>query len=117
MHEISLINSVVKTLEEQFSAEELSDLNQIDMEIGVFSNVEPLLMQNAFEAVCESNQKYQGVKLFIESIPIKIFCESCQTQSIIENYVFVCSKCGKPNNNLVAGTEMLIKRVHFNGKN
>ncbi len=113
MHEISLINSVVTTLEEQFSKEELSRLFQIDMEIGVFSNVEPLLMQNAFNAVKEANNKFSGVILKTKSIPIKIFCEDCQTPSIIEQYKFVCSKCKKPNNNLVEGTEMLIKKVHF----
>ena len=116
MHEISLINSVVQTLEQQFTDEELSRLNQIDMQIGVFSNIEPLLMQNAFDAVCETQDKFKEVKLHVESIPVKIFCESCQVHSIIENYIFICSKCKQPNNNLVAGTEMLIKRVHFNEK-
>ncbi len=116
MHEISLINSVVQTLEQQFTDEELSRLNQIDMQIGVFSNIEPLLMQNAFDAVCKTQNKFKGVKLEVESIPVKIFCESCQVYSIIKNYVFVCSKCNQPNNNLVEGTEMLIKRVHFDDK-
>ena len=113
MHEISLINSVVATLEEQFTAEELSRLFQIDMEIGIFSNVEPLLMQNAFDAVKEANNKLPGVVLKTKSIPIKIFCEDCQVASIIKQYKFVCSKCQKPNNNLIEGTEMLIKKVHF----
>lgn len=113
MHEISLINSVVKTLEEQFTVEELSRLQKIDMEIGVFSNIEPLLMQNAFDAVCQTTHKFKGVSLSIESIPVKVFCEACQKTSIIHNYKFICSECKNPNNNLVSGTEMLIKRVHF----
>jgi hydrogenase nickel incorporation protein HypA/HybF len=113
MHEISLINSVFQSLEQEFTAYELEKLDLIEMEIGVFSNVEPLLMQNAFRAIQETKNKYMDVKLKIESIPIKIYCKDCSTYSIISDYKFVCSKCKIANNNLVAGTEMLIKRVHF----
>jgi len=113
MHEISLINSVVQTLEEQFSQEELERLVRINMEIGVFSNVEPLLMQNAFNAVKEATGKFQNVELSILSLPIKIHCSDCNSDTIVEKYKFICSNCGKPNNNLVQGTEMLIKSVSF----
>ncbi len=113
MHEVSIIRSVLNSLEEQFSKEELNKLTQIDMEVGLFSNIEPQLLHNAFEAVREAEGKLPHAKLQITTIPIKIFCESCQTASLIENYKFICSSCGRPNNNLISGTELLVKRVWF----
>lgn len=113
MHEVSLVRSILNTLEEQFSPEELQQLKQIDLQIGIFANVEPLLMQNAFEAVKETDGRYRQVVLHIESLPIKIYCEDCGVSSLVENYVFVCSRCKKPSNQLIQGTELLIKRVHF----
>ncbi|NRB49968.1 MAG: hydrogenase maturation nickel metallochaperone HypA [Saprospiraceae bacterium] len=112
MHEISLVRNIFATLESEFSKEDLEAMTAIDMKIGLLANVEPILMQNAFEAVTTAEEKYQTVKLNIELIPIEVFCSECQIQSAVENYKFVCS-CGKPNNNVVKGTELLIHRVHF----
>ncbi len=113
MHEVSLINNVIRSLETEFTQEELAKLVKIDMQIGVFANVEPILMQNAFEAVKQSSQKFKNVVLDIESIPIRIFCDNCKIESIITDYNFRCSKCLTPNNNLISGTELVIKTVHF----
>ena len=113
MHEISLVRNIFATLESEFSKDDLETMTAIDMKIGLLANVEPILMQNAFEAVTTAEEKYQTVRLNIELIPIEIFCPDCETQSTIENYKFACSSCGKPNNNVVKGTELLIHRVHF----
>ena len=113
MHEISLVRNIFSTLEAEFSPEELSSMSAIDLKVGMLSNIEPLLMQNAFEAVTTAEEKYQEVKLNIELIPIEIHCLSCDTHSGVENYKFVCASCGQPSNNVVKGTELLIHRVHF----
>lgn len=113
MHEISLIRNIFNTLESEFSKEELARLKQIDLKVGLLANVEPVLMQNALAAVTQAEEKFQDVKLEIELIPIKVYCKSCDTHSLIKQYKFACRSCGQPNNNVVKGTELLIHRVHF----
>ena len=113
MHEISLVRSIFNTLEEEFTKEELATMRAIDLKVGLLSNIEPLLMQNAFEAVCTAEEKFQEVTLNVEAVPIEIYCKDCDCNSLIENYKFICASCGKPNNNLVKGTELLIHQVHF----
>lgn len=113
MHEISLVRNIFSTLESEFSKQQLEHLEAIDLKIGLLSNVEPRLMQNAFEAVVTAELKYQGVRLNVELIPIEIHCKECNKNSTIVNYKFVCSFCGTPSNNLISGTELLIHRVHF----
>lgn len=113
MHEISLVRSIFNTLESEFSKKELDTMTAINLRVGLLSNVEPLLIQNAFDAVTTAEEKYQGVKLQVELVPIEIHCNDCQSSSIVENYKFVCALCGKPNNNVVKGTELLIHQVHF----
>ena len=116
MHEISLIRNIFSTLESEFSKEELDTMTAIDLKVGLLSNVEPILMQNALAAVTTAEEKYQEVKLHIELVPIEIYCQDCDRNSTIENYKFACASCGKPNNNVVKGTELLIHRVHFNAE-
>ncbi|HMQ47155.1 MAG TPA: hydrogenase maturation nickel metallochaperone HypA [Saprospiraceae bacterium] len=113
MHEVSLVRNIFSTLEAEFSEAELQKLTGIDLKIGLLSNVEPMLMQNAFEAVTTAENKFQEVKLHIELIPIEIFCDTCGQASPVENYKFVCQSCSQPNNNIVKGLELLIHRVHF----
>lgn len=113
MHEISLVRNIFATLESEFSVAELQNLTAIDLRVGLLSNVEPALMQNAFTAVTSAEEKFQAAKLNVEIVPIKIYCESCDKHSLINNYKFACANCGTPNNNVVQGTELLIHRVHF----
>ena len=113
MHEISLVRNIISTLEAEFSEAELDKMAAIHLKIGLLSNVEPALMQNAFDAVTAAEEKYQSVKLNIDLVPIEIYCSDCEQSTIIENYKFACSSCLKPNNNVVKGTELLIHQVRF----
>ena len=114
MHEVSLVRGVFRTLEEQFSSDEMSRLKTIKMKVGKLSNVEPILMQNAFQAVKADNPGYEKVALEIDLIPITVECSTCGKTTEVEYYKFVCD-CGLPSNNVVTGTELLIHQVEFFG--
>ncbi len=113
MHEVSIIQSILRTLEKEFQPEQIRRIVQIDLEVGVFSNVEPVLLENAFEAVKSVTGKMTDARLHIDVKPIKIYCDACRETSLIDNYTFVCHACRKPCTNVIQGTELLIKRVHF----
>ena len=114
MHEISLVRSIFSTLESEFEHKKLESLKAITLRVGKLSNVEPVLMQNAFNAVTEAEQKYQDVDLIVDVLPIVLYCEACDKESRVENFKFVCSNCMTPNNNIIQGTELLIHQVEFN---
>ncbi|MEM8585674.1 MAG: hydrogenase maturation nickel metallochaperone HypA [Bacteroidota bacterium] len=113
MHEVSLVRSIVHTLEDQFSAEEVSQITEVRMRIGLLSNVEPVLLQNALEAVQQGENKLVGVRLTVEILPVLVECELCGSQTQIENYTFKCGHCDRPTNNIIQGTELLIHQVEF----
>ena len=113
MHEISLVRNIFSTLEHEFTQSDLNRLKSITLNVGQLSNIEPLLMQSAFEAVTTAENKYTEVSLTVNLLPVKIYCESCNKESLIEGYKFVCSSCQQPNNNITQGTELLIHQVEF----
>jgi hydrogenase nickel incorporation protein HypA/HybF len=114
MHEISLVRNIFRTLESEFSTEEVEKIKTVNLKVGVLSNIEPVLMQSAFEAVTATDSpQYRHVKLAIETVQIQILCESCNEKSSVQNYRFVCSHCDKPTNNIIAGMELLIRDVEF----
>lgn len=114
MHEISLIRQVFRTLEEQFSEEELTRLKTIQLRIGLLANVEPTLLRNAYEAVLATDQQqHKEVNLKVELVPIEIECPQCNKRSEVKEYRFVCLHCGHLTNNVVQGTELLISGVEL----
>jgi len=112
MHEISLVRNIFRTLEAEFEEKELEQLSQIDLKVGLLSNVEPILMQNAFEAVTQDEQRFLEAKLQVKVVPIIIKCEICGDVSEVKNYSFKCRN-GHPTKNIIQGEELTIERVHF----
>ena len=112
MHEISLVRNIFSTLEDTFPGK-VSEVRGIYLTVGVLSNVQPLLMQSAFEAVLLDEPKYSNASLHVEMLPIRVHCEECQVESEVKDYKFICAKCGKPSSKVVQGEEMLITKVEF----
>lgn len=113
MHEVSLVRSIFNSLEAEFTQEELDRMQAIDLRVGKLSNVEPVLMQNAFRAVKEADNRYREVQLNVEVLPIMVECHLCGKQSEIRNYKFICGHCQTPTSEVIQGNELLIHRVHF----
>lgn len=115
MHEISLVRNIFKTLEAEFAEDEIRKLKSIHLKVGLLSNVEPLLMQNAYAAVTATDAPhFAHVRLEVEVLPVRVHCLSCGQESEIAGYRFVCEHCGVPCNNIVQGLELLISHVDVN---
>ena len=112
MHEISLVRNIFKTLEDEFPGE-IQKIRGIHLTVGLLSNVQPILMQNAFEAVLLDEPKYNKASLQVEVLPVLIHCDDCDNDSKVEQYKFVCNFCGKPSKNIIQGEELLISKVEF----
>jgi hydrogenase nickel incorporation protein HypA/HybF len=111
MHEISLVRNIFRTIEDEFPGG-MDNVRSIHLTVGLLSNVQPILMQNAFEAVLEDEPRYKKTSLQVEVLPILIYCGDCDTTTEVLNYKFVCS-CGKPSNKIVQGEELLISKIEF----
>lgn len=114
MHEISLVRNIFNTLRSEFPAGDISRIKTINITAGVLSNVEPILLQNAFEAVVATDSpEFARAALRVVTLPVVIHCDACGNNSEIEYYVFVCKHCGRPGNNIIQGDELLISGVEL----
>ena len=111
MHEISLVHGIFRTLQEQFP-DKMESLLRVKVKAGLLSNVQPLLMQSAWDAVLECEPEHGDVKLDMEVLPVLIECTKCGKVSQVDDYVFICS-CGEPCRNIIQGQELLISEVEF----
>ena len=91
MHEISLVRNIFRTLEEEFP-NDMQRIRGIYLKAGLLSNVQPILMQNAFQAVLEDQPKYNKTSLHVEVLSILIHCDLCGQTSEVEQYRVSMSK-------------------------
>ena len=111
MHEVSLVKNIFTTLEEAFPGR-IAEVRGIWLQVGLLSNVQPILMENAFIAVQLNEPQYCKARLHVEVLPILIECDECKTISEVKQYNFMCS-CGKPGRKIIQGEEMTISKVEF----
>ncbi|MGF7214718.1 hydrogenase nickel incorporation protein HypA/HybF [Spirosoma lacussanchae] len=111
MHEISLVRTILRTLEDEFPAD-MDRVRGIYLKAGLLANVQPILMQNAFQAVVADEPRYQQTSLHVEVLPILIRCDDCGKTTQVQQYRFICT-CGKPSRNVIQGEELLISKVEF----
>lgn len=112
MHEISLVRNIFKTLEDEFPGQ-IDKVRGIHLNVGLLSNVQPILMQNAFEAILLDEPKFSKASLHVKVLPVLVHCDDCHKDSEVQQYKFACAACGKPSKNIIQGEELLISKVEF----
>ena len=112
MHEIALVKNMFQMLEESFPGR-IENIRTITLTAGLLSNVQPILIQNAFDAVLKEEQRYKNVSLQVKILPILIHCTDCDATTEIKHYTFVCS-CGLPCNNIIQGQELSVTEIEWN---
>lgn len=111
MHELSIVKDIFSTLEEHYQAK-IHDVQKVQITAGLLSNVQPILIQNAFDAFIHDNEVYNDMDLEVVVNDIIAHCDTCDKDFKVEFHRFVCS-CGAPSTNIVQGNELFISKVIF----
>lgn len=109
MHELSIVKDIFSTLEEHYKTR-VEDIAKIEITAGLLSNVQPVLIQNAFDAFIIEHQKYKQMELEVVVQDIVAHCQECNRDFKVEYHRFVCS-CGTPSTTIVQGNELYISKV------
>lgn len=109
MHELSIVKDIFSTLEEHYEAR-VEDIQKIEITAGLLSNVQPVLIQNAFDAFITEHHNYKHMELEVVVQDIIAHCQTCNKDFKVEYHRFVCA-CGVPSTNIVQGNELYISKV------
>ncbi|GGK83342.1 hydrogenase maturation nickel metallochaperone HypA [Rufibacter glacialis] len=111
MHEISIVRNVFETLQETYP-DKFDRITKVQIEAGLLSNIQPILIQNAFEALIMEEPELADIELEVLLLPIIAHCEVCDQDFEVVRHKFVCA-CGTPSKNIVQGEELQISRIEF----
>lgn len=110
MHEMSICESVVQTLEEQAAVQDYSRVRVVRLEIGPFAGVEPESLRFCFDVVTRDTLA-EGAALEIITTQPQAWCLDCEKNITIVERFDPCPECGGRQLQVSGGDELRIKEL------
>lgn len=107
MHEMSLCQSILQTLEEQARVQDYRRVTEIRLEIGALAGVEIAALRFGFEVVMRGTLA-EGARLQIVEVPAQARCPLCARPVAVQRRYDACPHCGHFPLPLERGDEMRI---------
>lgn len=110
MHEVSICQSIVETLEAELEEDQFQNVREVHVKIGMLSCVDPKILTHVFTYIIEDGP-FQKSSLHTQSVEVLAACEHCNQNFKIEDYRFVCPECNKPSSTIIEGNELTIYKI------
>lgn len=110
MHEMSIAEGIIQTLEEQATAQHYRRVKRVWLEIGPLAAVEPESLRFCFDAVTRGTLAEQA-QLEIIDLPGEAWCLACAVTVPITRRYDCCAKCGSYQLQVTRGDELRIKEL------
>lgn len=107
MHELSIAQSIVEIVEEEAIKNNVSNVTEVEIEVGTLSGIEPDALEFAWE-VANMDGVAKGSKLNIRKIQAHARCSECKNEFDVENFFEACPRCGNAWFDVIRGREMKI---------
>jgi|SRR5215469_11092363 len=112
MHEVSICQSIVDLVEEEFSESDLPNIRIVHLKIGMLSCLQPEFLKKVYEFMT-ADTNLKDSRLEFERTAILAECEHCRQNFEVKYHVFICPQCGAPSSKIVQGNELLVDKIIF----
>jgi len=114
VHERSLMSALLRQVEAICREQAADKIVSLKLKVGEFSGVEIDLLETAFRDLAVGTPAEEA-KLAIESVALKVQCDRCGGQSLVERFRFQCRACQSNQVRIVEGEEMVLESVTLEG--
>jgi len=112
VHELSICQALIEQVEVVAREEGALQVRQVRVGIGPLAGVEPLLLEQAF-LIAREESIAATAELVIETLPIRVHCNSCGQETAAQVANLACGNCGDWHTRLVSGDELLLTQVEL----
>lgn len=112
MHELSICNALLTQVDAIVRAHGADAATRIVLAVGPLSGIEPALLARAFEFT-RGGRCAASATLAFETVPIRIRCTECGTESACEANRLLCNRCGGYRTQILSGDALLLVRVEL----
>jgi hydrogenase nickel incorporation protein HypA/HybF len=111
MHELGLVNYVVKEVSKVAEENNVSKIKSVTLEFGEVSGIVVSYLYDYWDWYTKKFPVFEGAELKCEEIPAVTWCDDCKITYSTIAYGKTCPRCGSGNTWLLRGNEMMIKEV------
>lgn len=112
MHELSVCQALLAQVERIAREHDAQRVDSIVLAIGPLSGVEAPLLRRAFPLAVAGSCAERAL-LQIETADVVVRCTQCHQESTVAPNRLLCGHCGDYRTRLLAGDELLLKRLVF----
>ncbi|MEK6730617.1 MAG: hydrogenase maturation nickel metallochaperone HypA [Pseudomonadota bacterium] len=110
MHELSIIQDILKTIEQTAIKNDLKKINKATLEIGQMRQCIPEFLQFAFETLTKDTIA-SGAQLIIREIPVKALCLQCKKEFQVIDDSYGCPHCDSIELDILSGKEIVLSSI------
>ena len=110
MHELGIITNLFDIIEEVAAEHKLVKINRVKLKLGKLQQIVPEMLSFAFDTVAEGT-KSDGATLEVDYIPIRMRCNECQQEFIVDDHIYICPECEETSLTMLAGMEIILESV------
>jgi len=112
MHELAVSRSLLREVQRVAREHAAVSVSRVLVQIGPLSGVEPSLLREAFP-LAAAGTLAEGAELVIETVPLRVRCETCGAESEARPNRLLCGACGDWHTRLLSGDELLLASVEL----
>ena len=112
MHELSIIASLFDILLEKAKEQRANKIVRVVLKVGHLSGAVPDCLESSFNIYKKDTLAGEAV-LEIREVPLRVRCSHCRTETVKNDYIFVCPSCGSTDLEIIEGTELLLEKIEL----
>ena len=109
MHELSITQNILDLAIEEATKHGATKITKITLKLGKLTQVVPDCVEFYLDLLGKDTIA-AGVKLEVDWVPLVVRCQTCATETTLEEYDFICPQCGGPSD-IVSGRELFIDSI------
>ncbi len=110
MHEMGLMDAMLRMVSRICKEEKLEHVNKITLEVGELSGIEIHYLTDCYAAVADGTP-FEQTELVVETVPGTLHCNDCDIDFPFQNQELFCPECFGRNLTPVGGRDMTIKEI------
>jgi hydrogenase nickel incorporation protein HypA/HybF len=114
MHERSLVQSLLRQVNDLAREQGAVRVAAIRLSVGEFAGVEPELVRLAYDDMV-GDTPLCGAELVMDRVALEARCEACGQEFVVEAFRFECPGCHSVNTTVVRGEGLILESITMEG--
>ncbi len=111
MHEGAIVHSLFEIAKEIKEKESLIEIKEVKIIVGKFHQIVEEVMLMHFDLMKPDYNGFEKAVLKMKEIDVKIKCNKCGEETVLEEPIFFCEKCESFDTELISGKELHIETI------